>query len=97
MTFPVTVGENSGLSDEEQQSRFNKMADMLYNVTGYKVDNQVVMEGVPKMYNFKLLVDFKPLRNKAWLRPTASLMLRSTGRTFTCLRKWRISCLRTVA
>lgn len=66
MTFPVTVGENSGLSDEEQQSRFNKMADMLYNVTGYKVDNQVVMEGVPKMYNFKLLVDFKPLRNKAW-------------------------------
>lgn len=66
MQFPVTVGENTGLSEEEQESRFNKMASTLYDVTGYKVDNKIVMEGVPKMYNFKLLVDFKPLRNKNW-------------------------------
>ena len=66
MTFPVTVGEGTGLSEEEQESRFSKMAATLYDVTGYKVDNKIVMEGVPKMYNFKLLVDFKPLRNKSW-------------------------------
>lgn len=66
MSFPVTLSEKTKKTEEEQESRFNKMASTLYDVTGYKVDNKIVMEGVPKMYNFKLLVDFKPLRNKNW-------------------------------
>lgn len=66
MNFSVSVGENSGLSEAEQQSKFNRMAEMLYDVTGYRVDNKIVMEGEPKMFNFKVLVDFKPLHNKHW-------------------------------
>lgn len=66
MNFNVTVGDESGLSEAEQQSKFGRMSDMLYDLTGYRVDNKVTMEGVPKMFNFKLLADFKPLKNKHW-------------------------------
>lgn len=65
MNFGVTVGDDN-TSAEISTDRFNKMASTLYDVTGYKVDDKVVMEGQPKMYNFKVLVDFKPLRDKRW-------------------------------
>lgn len=64
MDFTVTVGDGDDVA--EGARRFQKMASTLQDLTGYKVDDNVVMEGVPKMYNFKLLVDFKPLRNKHW-------------------------------
>lgn len=65
MHFNVTVGDDQS-DPEAAQSRFERMAATLKDFTGYNVDNQVTMEGTPKMYNFKLLVDFKPLHNKNW-------------------------------
>lgn len=65
MDFHVQVGDETQTS-EQRETKFNKMSSMLYDLTGYKVNNKVVMEGTPKMYNFKLLVDFKPLHDKRW-------------------------------
>lgn len=65
MRFDVTVGDEN-TSGEITESRFQKMSSMLYEATGFRVDNKVVMEGKPNMYNFKLLVDFKPFQDKRW-------------------------------
>lgn len=65
MNFHVQVGDEQKTA-EQRETKFNKMATTLYDLTGYKVDNKVVMEGTPKMYNFKLLVDIKPLHDKRW-------------------------------
>lgn len=65
MHFNVTVGDDQ-TDPEAAASRFQRMASTLQSLTGYKVDDRVTMEGTPKMYNFKLLVDYKPLRNKNW-------------------------------
>jgi hypothetical protein len=65
MNFHVQVGDEQQ-TEKQRETKFNKMATALYDLTGYKVDNKVVMEGTPKMYNFKLLVDFKPFHNKRW-------------------------------
>lgn len=64
MHFNVTVGDET--DEAAAQSRFQKMAATLKDVTGYTVDDQIVMEGQPKMYNFKLLVNFSPLKDKRW-------------------------------
>ena len=65
MDFHVQVGDESQTA-QQRETKFKKMSSMLYDLTGYKVNNKVVMEGTPEMYNFKLLVDFKPLRDKRW-------------------------------
>lgn len=65
MSFNVTVGDGEA-GTVESQSRFNKMAATLKDLTGFVVDDKVVMEGRPKYYNFRLLVDFKPLHDKRW-------------------------------
>lgn len=65
MHFNVTVGDDQS-DAEAAASRFQRMASTLQDLTGYKVDNQVTMEGHPTMWNFKLLVDFKPFTNKHW-------------------------------
>lgn len=55
--------ENGQMTD----SRIDKMSEVLYSFTGYKVDGNVTMEGKPKMWNCKLLVDIFPFRNnKHW-------------------------------
>ena len=62
MHFGVDVGEDPTTSQE----KFNKMADLLESLTGNKVDNVVEVEGKPTYWNWKLLVDVKPFRNKHW-------------------------------
>lgn len=47
-------------------TKFENMASKLEELTGYKVDNQIDMKGESNFYNFHLLVDFFPLRNKHW-------------------------------
>lgn len=64
MDFYVSVGEST--DPAVSNSRFQKMATALKNITGYEVDNKVTMVGEPKMWNASLLVDFKPLHNKSW-------------------------------
>lgn len=65
MNFGVKVGDKVE-SDEEQQQKFNKLSDMLEEMTGTRVDNSIDMVGTPTMDNFKLLVDIHPFRNKNW-------------------------------
>ncbi|MBM0129084.1 hypothetical protein [Segatella copri] len=65
MNFGVQVGDER-MSDEEEAAKFNKLADMLEEYTGTRVDNNIDMVGTPTMNNFKLLVDVHPFRNKNW-------------------------------
>lgn len=65
MNFGVKVGDKVE-SDEVQQQKFNKLSDMLEEMTGTRVDNSIDMVGTPTMDNFKLLVDIHPFRNKNW-------------------------------
>ena len=65
MNFGVKVGDKIE-SEEEQTAKFNKLADMLEEYTGTRVDNSIDMVGTPTMNNFKLLVDVYPFRNKHW-------------------------------
>ncbi len=63
MDFEVQVYDKDG---KPSQSRFNRMADMMENLTGFRVDSKVDMIGEPQFNNFKLLFDVKPFRNKHW-------------------------------
>lgn len=65
MNFGVKVGDKVE-TEEEQQAKFDKLADMLEEYTGTRVDNSIDMVGTPTMNNFKLLVDVYPFRNKHW-------------------------------
>jgi hypothetical protein len=60
MNFEVQVGET------KDESKFNKLADMMKVLTGLTVDDNVTMVGEPTFYNAKLLLDIYPLRNKHW-------------------------------
>ena len=52
-------GNRTGATIEQMSSRLEKFM-------GYKADNEVRMVGRPTMWNFKLLVDVFPFRNKNW-------------------------------
>lgn len=62
MHFGVDVGDDPA----ESQRKFNKLSGMLESLTGNKVDNVVDMEGKPTYWNWKLMVDVRPFRNKHW-------------------------------
>lgn len=47
-------------------TQFGEMANMLENFTGYETDDKVAMKGEPTFWNFKLLVDVFPFKNKNW-------------------------------
>ena len=48
------------------QTKFDKMADLMKSFTGYTVDSQIDMIGQPTFYNFNVLVDVFPFKNKKW-------------------------------
>lgn len=47
-------------------SMFDRMSEVLYGLTGFKVDQYVTMKSNPTMWNFKFLVDVYPFKNKHW-------------------------------
>ena len=53
----------SGQWTEIDDSQFQKMADLAESITAIKVQNHVIMESTPTMYNFKLLVDVYAFRS----------------------------------
>ena len=53
-------------SGQLQSSQFDKMADMLEALTNYRATPSVEMVGKPTFWNYKLLVDVFPFRNKRW-------------------------------
>ena len=69
--FPIEVGgepaEKYDANGNRVESRFDRLAKTLKELTGYNVDNHVEMIGKPTMNNFKLLVDVFPFKtNKHW-------------------------------
>ena len=69
MTFKVRVGDANDEdydNDKLQKAKFDRLANMLEQFTGLRVDNRVEMLGEPSFYNFKLLVDVFPFHNKHW-------------------------------
>lgn len=65
MNFGVESFDGTGTSIK--QSTFNRMAEVLYGLTGFKVDQNITMKGKPTMWNFKFLVDVYPFKNnKHW-------------------------------
>ena len=64
-TFGMEVAE--GLSDKDNNDRFDKLSSMMETFTGYKPQKQVQMAGSLTMNNFKFLVDIFPFKNnKHW-------------------------------
>ena len=67
MHFSIQVGEDGDPGyDSQGRSRFDRMAGYLEEMTGFRIDQQIDMIGEPHFYNFKLLVDVFPFRNKHW-------------------------------
>lgn len=62
MTFGVQVGDDPSTSS----SKFERLSSMLESFTGSKVDDRIDMIGNPTYYNFNLLVDVMPFKNKHW-------------------------------
>ena len=62
--------ENGNLIVDENgqpiQTRFDKMAALMQDVTGYKVDEFVDMIAVPTFWNGKILFDVFPFKKKNW-------------------------------
>lgn len=58
--FKMEVGDDPALS----QTRFDRLSNMLKEMTGYKVDNSVDMVGTPNFNNLKLILDVSPFKNK---------------------------------
>ena len=66
MTFHIQVGDDNPDYDNQGRSRFDRMAGYLEEMTGFKIDQNVDMIGVPSFNNFKLLFDIYPFKNKNW-------------------------------
>lgn len=65
MHFEIQVGDGSD-TEEEQQTKFERLSGLLKEYTGMTVDRKIDMIGQPTMQNFKFLVDVFPFRNKHW-------------------------------
>lgn len=59
---PDSPEEQAAVSDDD----FSKMTELLYNLTGFKVDQTGIMKCKPTLWNFKFLVDVYPFKNKHW-------------------------------
>ncbi|MBQ8099529.1 MAG: hypothetical protein IJ244_08420 [Bacteroidaceae bacterium] len=70
MHFDIQVGDEPeskyDANGNRVETKFDRLADYLKQFTGYTVEDQIEMIGEPHMYNFKLLVDVFPFRNKHW-------------------------------
>lgn len=68
--FPVEVGGEPAVAYDANgnriETRFDRLSSMLTELTGFKVEDEVKMEGKPTVNNFKFLVDVFPFRNKNW-------------------------------
>lgn len=75
MNFDVGLYDNKGISKKEQQEKFNKLAERIEQITGYKVDEHIGMIGEPVFNQFKFMMDFYPLRHNRHWHITAGFFL----------------------
>lgn len=77
--FPVEVGGEPAAKYDKNgkrvESRFDRLAANLKEMTGIEVDDHVEMIGKPTMNNFKLLVDVFPFKNNKHWHFTAGFYL----------------------
>ena len=77
--FPIEVGGEPAVKYDENgnrvESRFDRLAKNLKEITGYDVDDHVEMIGKPTMNNFKFLVDVFPFKNNKHWHFTAGFYL----------------------
>ena len=70
MDFAIQVGEEAESKWDENgnrvETKFDRLAKKLEEVTGMTVDDNVRMIGEPTFHNWHLLVDVRPFRNKSW-------------------------------
>jgi len=59
--------ESYGEGGVPSSASLDRMSEVLYGLTGFKVDQDITMKGKPTMWNFKFLVDVYPFKNnKHW-------------------------------
>ena len=71
MNFDLTInGEPARAYDADgnrQETTFDRLSEFMYQMTGYDVEDHVVMVGKPTINNFKFLIDVFPFKtNKHW-------------------------------
>ena len=70
MSFGVQVGTEPEKKYDDKgeriKTKFDKMSEMFYELTGYKIDESVDMDCSVNFVNAKLMVDIKPFTNKDW-------------------------------
>lgn len=70
MDFEVRVGDEAARQYDSNgnrvESKFDRLRTRMKDLTGYDVDDQIVMEGRPKYWNTKLILDITPFTNKHW-------------------------------
>jgi len=64
-TIPMTFGLDSYL-DGQINDKFDRIQELMYELSGMSIDKEIVMESKPTMTTFRLLVDVFPFRNKHW-------------------------------
>lgn len=63
--IPMTFDLNSYV-DGHVNDKFNRIQEIMYNMSGMTIDRDINMESKPTMTNFRLLVDVYPFRDKHW-------------------------------
>ncbi len=73
----ATIGTEiaSGVSEEEQTRRFEKLSSMMESFMGTAPSRTVELEGSERMNNFKFLVDVFPFKNNRHWRVTAGFFI----------------------
>lgn len=70
MQFTIQIGDSIESKYDKNgnriETKFDKMAGLLEEFTGTKVDDTIDMVGEPKFNNFKLIVDVYPFKDKRW-------------------------------
>ena len=62
MEFDIQVGDDPRTS----KSKFDQLSTKLSSITGNKVEQEVNMIGKPKFWNWSLMADVYPFKNKHW-------------------------------
>ncbi len=72
MKFDMTInGQPARSYDEDgnrQETKFDKLNELLYGLTGFDVEDHADMIGKPTINNFKMLVDVFPFQRNKFLR-----------------------------
>lgn len=66
LTFTAQIGDGDQMAGDGQQTRFQRMAELLEGFVGQAVDDQVDMVATPNMNQAHLLLDLKPFHDKRW-------------------------------